>query len=91
MYQTIVFQLNELSANMQRIYSTATVCDRPGDSSGTCYPLDPGIDILSVVVSSRGIIYHIHTRHYVAPRMLYIQRYIGGTPRNTDCSGIQSQ
>lgn len=38
----VYLQLNELSANMQRIYSTATVCDRPGDTSGACYPLDPG-------------------------------------------------
>jgi peptidyl-dipeptidase A len=42
-------RLNELSANMQRIYSTATVCNRPGDSSGLCYPLDPD---LSFILSS---------------------------------------
>jgi peptidyl-dipeptidase A len=39
-------RLNELSANMQRIYSTATVCNRPGDTSGTCYPLDPDLSYI---------------------------------------------
>lgn len=46
----VCLQLNELSASMQRIYSTATVCDRPGDTSGTCYPLDPGMGHPTVVV-----------------------------------------
>ena len=26
------------------MYSTATVCNKPGDESGNCYPLDPGMD-----------------------------------------------
>ena len=29
---------------MERIYSTATVCERPGDpDQENCYPLDPGM------------------------------------------------
>ena len=36
-------QANSLRSEMERIYSTATVCGRPGDDDPTvCYPLDPG-------------------------------------------------
>jgi len=34
---------------MQRIYSTAEVCNKPGDTSGKCYPLDPD---LSEIISN---------------------------------------
>merc|ERR1712226_215972 len=36
-------RLNGLRAEMQRIYSTARVCNKPGDDSGRCYPLDPDL------------------------------------------------
>jgi len=34
--------MTKLNSNMTTIYSTATVCNKPGDTNGTCYPLDPG-------------------------------------------------
>lgn len=43
-------RLNELSGEMQMIYSTATVCNRPGDTSGRCYPLDP--DLTAIMANS---------------------------------------
>jgi peptidyl-dipeptidase A len=39
-------RLNQLSGDMQMIYSTAKVCNRPGDTSGTCYPLDPDLSLI---------------------------------------------
>jgi peptidyl-dipeptidase A len=43
-------RMNALNSEMQRIYSVATVCNRPGDDSGTCYPLDP--DLTAIMASS---------------------------------------
>jgi len=43
-------RLNELSSEMQRIYSTAEVCNKPGDETGNCYPLDP--DLTKIMASS---------------------------------------
>ena len=39
------FQLNGLRSEMQAIYSTGEVCNRPSDEDpeNTCYPLEPGI------------------------------------------------
>lgn len=39
-----LLQVNELNSLMTGMYSTATVCDRPGDDDpSNCYPLDPGL------------------------------------------------
>ncbi|KAK2143387.1 hypothetical protein LSH36_845g01017 [Paralvinella palmiformis] len=43
--------MTKLNSNMTTIYSTATVCNKPGDTNGTCYPLDP--DLEEVMSSSR--------------------------------------
>jgi peptidyl-dipeptidase A len=41
-------RMTNLGNEMQRIYSTAEVCNKPGDTSGACYPLDPDLtDILN--------------------------------------------
>lgn len=40
-------RMNYLTNEMQRIFSTAKVCNRPNDSTNSCYPLDPSLsDIL---------------------------------------------
>ncbi|KAI0233168.1 Angiotensin-converting enzyme [Lamellibrachia satsuma] len=43
-------RLHKLRAQMQQIYSTARVCDKPGDTSGQCYPLDP--DVTNLMATS---------------------------------------
>jgi hypothetical protein len=35
-------QMNQVGADMEQIYNTATVCGRPGYDPSLCYPLDPG-------------------------------------------------
>ena len=51
-------QANSLRSEMERIYSTATVCDRPGDDDPTvCYPLDPGTCTLPAPTNESHVIY----------------------------------
>ena len=34
--------MNTIRARMTGTYSTAKACKKPGDTTGKCYPLDPG-------------------------------------------------
>lgn len=38
-----LFQYKTLENDLEGIYGKAKVCDKPSDSSGNCYPLDPGM------------------------------------------------
>jgi len=42
-------QMKTLNNEMKRIYSTATVCNKPGDTSGRCYPLEP--DLTAIIAN----------------------------------------
>ena len=46
-YNVFPVQMNQVGADMEQIYNTATVCGRPGYDPSICYPLDPG-DVVTV-------------------------------------------
>jgi len=42
-------EMSTLTNEMTRIYSIAEVCNKPGDTSGNCYPLEP--DLTQIIAS----------------------------------------
>ncbi|ESO05113.1 hypothetical protein HELRODRAFT_111546 [Helobdella robusta] len=46
-------RMSTLNSDMTKIYSTAKVCNKPNDSSGKCYPLDP--DLSGVIAKSNDL------------------------------------
>ena len=45
----MINQVNTLGAQLNKLYSTGKVCNKPGERPDRCYPLDPGIQTKTIM------------------------------------------